>query len=285
LVAFVKVEYAVKHPTLDPRLFKVRGFSTGAAAVTIVFFNMFTMFFLVTQYLQFVKGYSPLKGGLAVLPNAFALMAVAPQGPKVVARIGVRATVRAGFLLGGLGFLAMALATRSTPYPLFALALVCTGSGIALVMPPSSQLIVGSLPLSKAGVGSAVNDVTREVGGALGIAVAGSIAYSVYRGAIDLPAQMPGPAREIASESVGAANAVAQRALDSGLIDAAQYHEVFVRAGDAFTKGTRAAFLVTTAVAWICAALLPRQMPDELPSREVGAAAPPAVDPAVDAVS
>jgi predicted MFS family arabinose efflux permease len=268
LIGFVRYELRRPNPMLDPRLFKLPGFGAGAATITLAFFSLFGMFFLLTQYLQFVKGYSPLAAGVRVLPNAAALMVVAPRAPKLVERFGVRRVLRTGFLLTAVGFALLATAGRSTPIGLIVVALVCTGSGMAMVMPGASQHVVGSLPLAKAGVGSAVNDVTREVGGALGIAVLGSIVATAFRGS-DFTEVIPDPtAREIAQESVGQAVAVARRALDQGLIDAGQFHQFVAAAGDAFADGTRIAFALMAVIAASAGLLLSRWIPDKLPSRQ-----------------
>jgi len=254
---------------LDPRLFKLPGFGGGAGAITAAFFSMFGMFFLLTLYLQYVKGYSPLGAGLRVLPNAVAMMVVSPQAPRLLVRLGVKRMMRSGFFLTAVGFIGLATATRSTSDIVVVLALLCTGTGMALVMPGASQHVVGGLPLSKAGVGSAVNDVTREVGGALGIAVAGSIVATAYRGGafIDQIPGSAGPAREIASQSIGQAHAVALRAVQQGLIDQPTAERFLAAAGDAFNHGTRIAFLVMACVAVLAGALVGRVIPDQLPGR------------------
>lgn len=268
LVGFVRYELQRENPMLDPRLFKLPGFGAGASTITLAFFSMFGMFFLLTQYLQFVKGYSPLAAGVRVLPNAAALMMVAPRAPGFIQRFGVRRVLRTGFVLNAVGFAVLATAGRSTSTFVVIAALLCTGSGMALVMPGASQHIVGSLPLAKAGVGSAVNDVTREVGGALGIAVAGSIVATAFRGG-DFADVIPDPAvQDVARESIGQAVGVAQRALDQGLIDQAQAHQFVAAAGDAFAQGTHIAFGVMAVVAALAGTLLARWIPDELPSRQ-----------------
>jgi predicted MFS family arabinose efflux permease len=231
---------------------------------------MFGMFFLLTLYLQFVKGYSPLEAGVRVIPNALSLMLVAPRGPALVARFGVKRVVRAGFLLVAAGFTTLSFCTASTPYALIAVALVCCGTGMAIVMPPASQQIVGSLPLAKAGVGSAMNDVTREVGGALGIAVAGSIVASIYGARAGFTDVIPDEAaREAATESIGQAIAVADRGVEAGLVDARQYDAFVGAAREAFTDGTRVAFLTLAVLAVGASFLIARLMPDRLPTRTV----------------
>jgi EmrB/QacA subfamily drug resistance transporter len=268
LVAFVRWELRHRTPMLDPRLFRLPGFAAGSAAVTLAFFSIFAMFFLLTQYLQFVKGYSPLGAGLRVLPNACAMILVAPRAPQVVLRFGVRTTMRTGFLLTSVGFALLSTVREATPDGLVFVALVCIGSGMALTMPGASQHIIGALPLSKAGVGSAVNDVTREVGGAVGIAVAGSIVATVYRQASFLE-QIPEEPREIAAGSIGQTFGVARRALDDGFLDRAQFDRVIAAAGDAFTDGTRLAFGLMAVVAMLAAFTITRVIPDAFPSRQV----------------
>ena len=269
LAAFVKYELRATHPMLDPRLFRLRGFSTGSGTVTLAFFNLFATFFLLTQYLQFVKLYSPLQAGLRVIPNGAALLFMAPRGPALVQRFGVRRVVKTGFIVTATGFVIISFATSATPYPLLAVALVCTGSGIAVVVPPASQHIVASLPLAKAGVGSAVNDVTREVGGALGIAVAGSIVTSIYRTHVGFTAPISdAAARQLAGRSVGQAVAVAHRALAAGQLSHDTAAAFIHAAGHAFTSGTKVAFLTLAGVSLFGAATLGRAIPNTLPARQ-----------------
>jgi EmrB/QacA subfamily drug resistance transporter len=273
LAGFVAYELRVEHPMLDPRLFRNRRFSAGSATITLTFFNMFGMFFLLTQYLQFVRGYTPLEAGVRVLPSAFMMILVAPRSPRLVQRFGVRRLVRGGFLLTAVGFVLLGLSQRDTPYVVIALALMFTGGGMAALMPPASQLIVNSVPISKAGVGSAVNDVTREVGGALGIAVLGSVMASLYRSNAGFADAIADPAaRDVAHESVGGALGVANRALDAGFIDVAVHDRIVTAAGDAFLKGSSVAFLVAAGVAVLTAVVVGRYLP-------VGSTVVPSVAP------
>lgn len=266
LFGFVRYELSIRSPMLDPRLFKLRGFSAGAGSITLVFFCMFGMFFLLTQYLQFVLGYTPLQAGIRTLPSALMIMIVAPQGPRLVARFGVKKVVRTGFLLAATAFVLYSFATPETGYGLIAVALVCNGIGIAMLMPPSSQHIVGSLPLHKSGVGSAVNDVTREVGGALGIAISGTIVATIYRSNNGFTSMIPNAeAAGIAGESIGQAIGVARRALAEGFIAPPQVDALHRAASVAFTDGTHVAFLVMAVVAVASSFLIGHFIPDELP--------------------
>ncbi|MDQ3147759.1 MAG: MFS transporter [Actinomycetota bacterium] len=268
LVGFVRWELRHETPMLDPRLFRMPGFAGGSAAVTLAFFSMFSMFFLLTQYLQFVKGYSALGAGLRVLPNALSLVLIAPQAPRIVGRFGVRRAMRTGFLLTAVAFALLATADRSSPDLLVLVAMTCTGAGMGLLMPGASQHIVGSLPMAKAGVGSAVNDVTREVGGALGIAVTGSVVATVFR-ASDFESVIPATdARQVAGESVGQALGVARGALDGGFIERAEFDALVAAAADAFNDGTRIAFALLAVVAVVAGLVISRVIPDQLPSRD-----------------
>lgn len=181
LAAFIWWELKAEFPMLDPRLFKLPGFSMGALTITLQFFGMFGMFFLISQYLQFVKGYSPLVAGLGTMPSAVTMVIVSPRSGLLAARMGVRATMHIGFGLIAAGFVIFGFLRPESHYVMVAIGLVVLAAGMALVMAPASGSIVSSLPPAKAGVGSAVNDVTREVGGAMGIATLGTIVSTVYR--------------------------------------------------------------------------------------------------------
>ena len=263
LTAFVLVELRRRDPMLDPRLFKVKGFRAGSMAVTAAFFCMFGMFFLITQYLQFVKGYTPLQAGIRVVPSALCLLLVSPQSPRLVGRFGVRNVVTTGFVLVSIGLALMSTYRADTPYIEVALGLVLMASGLAMVMPPSSQLIVGSLPLHKAGVGSAVNDVTREVGGALGIAVLGSILSSGYRQAVeDDVAGLPPAAAAAATDSIQGAMGVASGIGERG-------GALLASASDAFTSATTVAFASASLFVLVVGVAIARSMPNAVPTRQV----------------
>src|SRR5262249_31753139 len=150
-------------------------FSGASLAITLVFFALFGSIFFLTQYLQFVLGYDTLTAGLAISPVALALMVAAPTAPVLTRRFGYKAMVATGLTIvaGGLGVLSTA--TVNSGYGLILGVIVTMGLGMGLAMTPATDSIMGSLPRDKAGVGSAVNDTTREVGGALGVAILGSL--------------------------------------------------------------------------------------------------------------
>jgi EmrB/QacA subfamily drug resistance transporter len=185
LVAFVAWELRVKEPMLDLRFFRNPRFTAATTAITLVFFAMFGSYFIFTQYLQFVHGYDPLSAGVRMLPWALAYMLSATQSAKLVERFGQRRVVSAGLLIAGGGLaIVAATSTLTSSYWLFAAGLVVQALGMGLTTAPSTGAIMRSLPLHKAGVGSAVNDTTRELGGALGVAVLGSLVASHFRSAI-----------------------------------------------------------------------------------------------------
>jgi EmrB/QacA subfamily drug resistance transporter len=211
LFAFARWEFRSDHPMLDLRLFKNRQFSAASGSITLVFFAMFGTFFLLTQYLQLVLNYTALEAGVRLLPMAITLMIVAPQSAKFVDRFTHRVVVAVGLMVVAVGLALFSTFGVSTGYPLIATALVVMAIGMSLAMPPSTTAIMASLPMRKAGVGSAVNDTTRELGGALGVAVLGSLAVSHYSSQIgEALVGLPAAASEIATSSLGGALAVAQ---------------------------------------------------------------------------
>ena len=213
---FIMWERRSAEPMLDMRFFSIPRFGIGALGVTFVFLTMFGMFFLMAQYLQSVRGYSPLRSGFATLPFAFTMVAISSQGPTFGAKFGTKRVISAGFAIVPIALLMLSLISQSSPYPYIALTMVMMALGPALCIPTLSSGIVLSLPLDKAGVGSAVNDTTREVGGAIGIAVLGSILSSRYRSGMEpLIAQLPPDAAQVAVAARRGVGAI------SGLVEAA----------------------------------------------------------------
>ena len=210
LVVFAAWELRAEHPMLDLRFFKNPTFASATAAINLVFFAMFGTFFLLTQYLQLVLGYSALEAGVRMLPMPFTMMIAAPSSAKLVEKFGSRKVVSTGLMILGLGLLLLAQSGVDTPYWHLVLASVTMAAGMGLSMAPSTTGIMASLPLRKAGVGSAVNDTTRELGGALGVAVLGSLLASRFAAGVpDSVAALPEPAQEAVRSSLGGALGVA----------------------------------------------------------------------------
>jgi len=210
LSLFVWWELRSDHPMLDPRYFRNRRFSLGSLTISAAFLVMFGFFFILTLFFQFAQGHSPLAAAVRALPFAGTMILVAPRSAGWAHRHGQRAMVTLGLLCASAGLVVFGFVTVATPYIAIAGAIMIMAAGLAMLMPPSTEAIVSSLPQDQAGVGSAVNDTTREVGGALGIALLGSLLSSGFRsGMADALAGLPAQAAEIARDSIGAALAVA----------------------------------------------------------------------------
>ncbi|WP_082558957.1 MFS transporter [Kitasatospora sp. MBT66] len=268
LTAFTLWELRAAHPMVDVRLFADRTFSTAGGILGITFFALFGMLFGFTQYLQLVHGYSPFKAGLGALPFALSMAATAGTSDRTSARLGPWNTVANGLAVMATGLGALSLITVTTPYAVLALAMGVVGAGMGLVMAPASTLTVAAVPLEKSPMASSVNSVVRELGGALGIAVVGTVVSASYRSQLAgaLP-DVPAPA----GADLPSAHLVAA-ALPPGpadrLVSAA--NEAFTTA---FDHGTQLCALV--AVLGVAAALVRRRRQQPAaPSR--GAAPDPA---------
>src|SRR3954463_11222791 len=208
LAAFVVRERRTPHPMLDVSLFRDRRFSAASGAVTVTFFALFGFIFLVTQYFQFVRGFGALSTGARILPVALSIAVASVVGAALAPRIGTKVVVTTGLVLFGAAFLWIATSGVSTPYwPVIVPQMVMMGLGMGLISTPATESILLVLPPARAGVGSAVNDATRELGGTLGVAVVGSIFSSVYAAhlADGLFGQQPAAALAQAQGSVRAA--------------------------------------------------------------------------------
>jgi EmrB/QacA subfamily drug resistance transporter len=182
LTAFVVRQRRIAEPLLDVRLFKDPRFTAASSTITVLFFALFGFLFLSTQYLQFVLGYSPSAAGVRVLPYAGAMIVCAPLSARLVASLGTKRVAIAGMLLFAAGLAVAASISTSSGYGRLAVAFLLMGAGMGLAGAPATESIMGSLPPERANIGSAVNDTTRELGGALGVAVVGSVASSLITG-------------------------------------------------------------------------------------------------------
>jgi len=214
LAAFVRWELRVAHPMLPVRIFSNLRFSAASVAITAAFFALFGFIFLITQYFQLIRGYGPLEAGVRTLPVAISIAVVSIMSPRLVHRVGTTQVVRGGLALLAIAFLWIALHTKvDTPYLEIVGQMILLGVGLGATTAPATESIMGSLSADKAGVGSAVNDTTRELGGTLGVAIIGSVFTSVYvadlRDGGGVFAQLPEEVRHLTEESVGAARVVA----------------------------------------------------------------------------
>jgi EmrB/QacA subfamily drug resistance transporter len=211
-VVFVAIERRVAHPMIDVTLFRNPGFSAASGAVTVTFFSLFGFIFLITQYFQFVRGWDTLSTGARILPVAGSIAVGSVAGALLAPRIGTKVVVATGLASLGSSFLWISTVGAATPYAsVIVPQMVLMGLGIGLVSTPATESILLVLPPSRAGVGSAVNDATRELGGTLGVAVVGSVFSSVFadRLASGAYAALPPDELESAQDSVGAALALA----------------------------------------------------------------------------
>lgn len=250
-IAFVVWESKSTHPMLDISFFKKARFTAAAMAITFVFFSMFGSLFLQTQYFQFVLGYSALDTGIRMLPFAAAMMVVAPLSAPIAARFGTKATVAAGLALVTIGLLLLTQLQVDTPYVNIFWRLMIMAAGMGLTMAPATESVMGSLPLHKAGVGSAVNDTTRQIGGALGVAVIGSVLATTYGDKVGsflagLGIPLPQPVVDASTNNIGALKNGLLPALDGmGMTDVAA--QVNSAANQAFVSAVHWGVLVAAA--------------------------------------
>ena len=212
LAAFVAWELRAREPMLDMRLFRIRRFSGASASITLVFFALFGAIFFLTQYIQDVLDLSPFDAGLAMVPTAAGMVPGSRLSAKLAARLGTRVVVASGLLIAAMAMLVMSGLDASSSYGTLAVALVLMGLGMGFTMAPATASVMGSLPREHAGVGSAMNDTVRMVGGSLGVAILGSLLSSSYGADMDGHVDgLPPAAAHAASDSVGGAGVVADK--------------------------------------------------------------------------
>ena len=235
LGVFVVVEARQDDPMLDVRLFRRRGLAAGAALVFLQFLAAYVLFYLLPQFLQFVQGEDALGAALRLLPMVIGIAPASSYGPQLLERFGARAVAAVGMGLMSASYLGLALNGDGAYWPI-GLSLVVFGLGFGLSITPGTQLIIDGLPADRRTVSAAVNDVTREVGAALGGALAASLLVAVYSARLDVEG-LPPQAAQAAEDGVGAALGVAE-----GL--GPQGEELVASAQVAFTGGFEVAHLV-----------------------------------------
>jgi Na+/melibiose symporter-like transporter len=212
ITLFVLWELHTKSPMLDMRYFRNPAFSVGSGAMMLVFLAMYGVMLLMTQYFQLVLGFSALDTAIRLLPIAVIMLVVTPFTPRIVQRFGGNRSVAFGMALIALGFGLFTQLTIHTPFWFCWLCLAPLMTGVSLSMSPMTASIMSAVPETRAGAGSAMNDATRELGAALGIAVLGSIAASQYSSHLhDALQKIPASARETASSSIAGALQIAEK--------------------------------------------------------------------------
>jgi DHA2 family multidrug resistance protein-like MFS transporter len=276
LAFFVWFEKRSDHPTLDIALFKDPRFSAAVGSIGLVFFALLGTLFFMVFYLQSVRGYSPLQSGVRLLPFAIAQILAAPRSPKLVRRFGAKAVCTGGLLLITATFVGYtALGQHTSIWVLEALFFV-QGLGMGNIMPPATESIMASVPREKAGAGSAINNVSRQVGGALGIAVLGSVLAASYRNGIN-PAltklQVTGPVRVQMEKSIEATQAVVAKVGGS-------LQQVLPASNKAFIHAMHVTSLFSAVVAlagtFVAFKFLPGRRPADVVSVGPAVAGPPA---------
>ncbi len=259
LVLFVAWELHTAEPMLDMQYFRRPAFSTGTGGMILVFVSMYGVMFLVSQYFQLVLGYSPLSAALRLMPIAAIMLVVAPLTPRLSARFGAHRTVGSGMLLIASG---LTLFRALGPHTAYAYVVVCViplTTGIALSMSPMTASIMSAVPPRRAGAGSAMNDATRELGAALGIAVLGSVAASRYASQME-PALRRLPRADAAQARASIAGAL--RVASS--LEPVASHALTVAADRAFVAGIHVAVTVGAVLATISSIIVWRHLPHTL---------------------
>ncbi|ORW02583.1 MFS transporter [Mycobacterium kyorinense] len=249
-VLFGFVEVRQRHPLLDVRLFARPDFATGAATITVFFLAMFGFFFVMMQFVQLVKGYTPIQTALAFSPLMLPMLTFSVLSQWYVPRLGLRLVVFIGLLSIAAGFLWVRVLEINSPYVDLVGPLFVISSGIGLCTAPTTSAIMAAVPDEKQGVASAVNDATREVGAALGIALAGSILAARYSHLVTPHLlSFPEPLRAPASHSLA-------QALELSKTLGPQGEELAAVSRDAFLHAMDSSFLVLAIVLAVAAALI-----------------------------
>ena len=276
--AFVARERASSEPMLDLSLFRNLRFSAASGSVTVAFFALSGFSFLITQYFQFFKGYSPLATGVRLLPVAVSVAIASVAGTKLAVRLGTKQVVTVGLFCSAAFFAWVSTARTGTPYLALAGQMVLGGSSVGLISAPATEAIMGVVPTAKAGIGSAVNDATRLLGSTLGVAIIGSVYASIFASRLtsSLPSALSPHLARAAHDSAGAALGVASRLASGGHSSLAV--SVHRAASHAFFGGFSAGCLVAAGVALAgaiaAAVLLPAQPTLHAPGAGEAAASP-----------
>ena len=268
LLAFVKWELTYESPMLNMHFFRNPRFSAASGAITLTFFVMFGNMFLITQYFQVVLGFSALQAGLILGPQAVVMMVFAPLSPRWVGRWGNKFVVATGLTLSALSMACITLLTQGTPVWMVIGVTMLQGVAMANIMAPATDSIMGALPRAKAGVGSAVNDTTRQTGGAFGVAVLGSLLASRYSSKIVTILGSASPLLPAVRNNVAAAHVFANLPANAEV-----RHRIIDASNRAFMSGYHFAAAGGTIVLLLTAAAVLRYLPSR-PSDDPNSALP-----------
>jgi EmrB/QacA subfamily drug resistance transporter len=252
LVFFAGYEARLAHPSLDVRLFRDPRLSSAVAAIALVFFGMLGAFFFLSFYLQSVRGFSALQAGLLSLPVAVGQLLLSPRSATLVQRLGAKLVVAGGLAVITAALIAYQALGTATPVWVLELLFLIQGAGMGVVMPTATEAIMSVVPRERAGAGSALANTARQVSGALGVAVLGSVLAQAYRGQLSPHlGALPAAARIAASTSIAGTHAVAARLGPAGHTLAAFGDASFVHAMHVTTLSSAAITLLGAAVVMI----------------------------------
>lgn len=262
LAGFALAERHSTHPMLDVSVFFNRRFSGGSLAVTAGFLTLFGFIFVITQYFQFIKEYTAFGAGVRLLPVAVSIALASIAGPRLVERVGTTSVVATGLVVFATGLAWASTVNGATPYTQIASQMLLLGGGLGLTVSPATEAIMGSLPADKAGVGSAVNDTTRELGGTLGVAIAGSVFASVYSGHLGATSALTGLPVTAMRSSMALAHSVIQQ------LPPQRADHVRAAVDHAFLDGLKVSTLVCAGIALGAAIVVGWLLPSREPARQ-----------------
>jgi Na+/melibiose symporter-like transporter len=245
---------------LDVRLFTNTRFSVSSLAMMLIFLTMFGFFFVVSQLFQLVLGYGPFESGLRMLPIMPLMVIAAPVSASLVPRLGARVVVSGGMALTAAGVLVLSALDAGSGYGHVLAGMIPMAIGMGLTMSPMTELIMSSVPRDKAGVGSAMNDTTREVGTTLGVAILGSILSSGYSSRVgDAVASLPADAQQAVKGSLAGALGTAQQLEVSG--NSVQAQQLVNTAKDAWAHGLQLSMTIGASIVVIAAIICAKYLP------------------------
>jgi len=261
---FVFSQKKAEFPLLPLEFFRNHRFSIGLLAIAMAFFVMFSFMFMQMLHFQLVRGHSPLEAAIRFFPLPIGLMPAAANSDRLVAKFGRSNVISVGLSLIATGLFLFTTVTIDTSYIQIAATFFLLGLGLGLTMAPSTTAVMEAIPESKAGVGSATNDASREVGGALGIAIGGSVLNEVYQSHIVVPDTLSAQSGVI-SESFPAAIRIGQNMLANGNLDG----EILIQsARESFIEGMVAACILAGIVAMVAAIIVKWKLPQDMPVSE-----------------
>jgi EmrB/QacA subfamily drug resistance transporter len=272
LAFFAWYETRINHPSLDVRLFRDPRLSSAIGALSLVFFGMLGALFFLNFYLQTVRGYSPLHAGTISLAFAVAQISTAPRSAGLVRRFGTKSVIAAGLVAMTVALAGYQLLGETTPIWVLCVLFFIQGVGMGMIMPPATEAVMSVVPRERAGAGSALTNTARQVSGALGVAVLGSILAQTYRSQLSPQlGNLPASARNAAASSITASQAVAAKLGSAG-------RDLASAADSSFVHAMHVTTLISAAITLLGAVIVLRWMPGR--AAAVPAAQAPAADPA-----